>query len=134
MVFANLLSIKHARVYNELLTFIHFKQFKAFMKRNLVIFKIPPQALEDPELSNFIDSLMKDVLTKQWSTIKIKIATAINTQMHISYLTKSLALSGYYEVTTDQWTCFALLAFNNLMNKSMEDKVVILKLKRDNSQ
>ena len=39
----------------------------------MVVFKIPPKALEDPELSDFIDSLMKDVLTKQRSTIKTKV-------------------------------------------------------------
>ena len=43
------------------------------MKKNLGLFKIPPKALEDPELSEYIDSLVKDVLTKQWSTIKTKV-------------------------------------------------------------
>ncbi|KAN0076941.1 hypothetical protein V8E55_010796 [Tylopilus felleus] len=98
----------------------------SFMKRNMVVFKIPPKALEDPELSDFIDSLMKDVLTKQRSTIKTKITTAINTQMHISHLAKSLASPGYYKRAS-------LQTFNDLVNKSMEDKVAALKSKRHKS-
>ena len=43
------------------------------MKKNLGLFKIPPKVLEDPELSEYIDSLVKDVLTKQQSTIKTKV-------------------------------------------------------------
>jgi len=43
------------------------------MRRNLAVFKIPSKALEDPELSEYIDSLVKETLTKQWSQIKIKV-------------------------------------------------------------
>ncbi|KAH0834793.1 hypothetical protein J3R83DRAFT_10394 [Lanmaoa asiatica] len=113
----------------------NFFSIQVFMKNHMALFKIPSQALEDPELSEFVDSLMKDVLTKQRSTMKTKITTAINTKMHISHLAKSLAPPGFYELTTTQWARFAFLhaslgTFTDLVNKSMEEKVALLQLKK----
>ena len=43
------------------------------MKRNLPVFKIPAKVLEDPELSEYIDSLMRDIRTKQQAIMKTKV-------------------------------------------------------------
>lgn len=42
------------------------------MKKNITVFKIPGPALEDPEMSEYIDGLMKETLTKQRAMIKAK--------------------------------------------------------------
>ncbi|KAF8430572.1 hypothetical protein L210DRAFT_1019310 [Boletus edulis BED1] len=43
-----------------------------FMNRNLPLFKIPAPALDEPGIPDYIDSLMKDILTKQRAMIKNK--------------------------------------------------------------
>ncbi|KAF8416229.1 hypothetical protein L210DRAFT_3411508, partial [Boletus edulis BED1] len=45
----------------------------SFMKKNTTVFKIPTLALDDPELSEYIDGLMKETLTKQRAIIKAKV-------------------------------------------------------------
>lgn len=52
------------------------------MSRNLAMFKIPSQALEDPDLTEFIDGLMKDVLMQQRSMIESKVC---GTHQNIQY-------------------------------------------------
>ncbi|KIK76285.1 hypothetical protein PAXRUDRAFT_18324 [Paxillus rubicundulus Ve08.2h10] len=68
----------------------------AYTKKNLSIFKIPTKAMKDPEMSENIDTLIKDVLTKQQVIIKQKIAHSLKKKPHISVLVKTLAPSGYY--------------------------------------
>ncbi|KAN0094302.1 hypothetical protein V8E55_002589, partial [Tylopilus felleus] len=166
VVFAKLLTIERAREHDEVSAFIHSKQFKvimkdrmrsillspnltgylselpeniwSFMSRNLAMFKIPSQALEDPDLTEFIDGLMKDVLMQQRSMIESKIKTAVNKHAHISQLGKSLAPPRYYEVTTHQWGRFAFLrasleTFNGLVEKSMANEVATFTRKLNKS-
>ncbi|KAI5997602.1 hypothetical protein EDC04DRAFT_3075497 [Pisolithus marmoratus] len=88
------------------------------MKKNLTVFKIPAKALEDPELAEYIDSLMKDI------------AGSINKRQHISQLAKSLAQKDFVEVTTGQWARFAflrqnLILFNQIVAESMAKKVEV---------
>ncbi|KAH7905869.1 hypothetical protein BJ138DRAFT_1094753 [Hygrophoropsis aurantiaca] len=81
----------------------------AYAKKNLSVFKIPARAMEDPEMSGFIDKLIKEVLTKQRAQIKQKIANSLKTKMHISILAKSLTPGGYYEITMAHWARIAFL-------------------------
>ncbi|KAF8421522.1 hypothetical protein L210DRAFT_3654452 [Boletus edulis BED1] len=126
-VYGKLLAIERVRQKDEHSTFIHSEQFKVgwtFMNRNLPLFKIPAPALDEPGIPDYIDSLMKDILTKQRAMIKNKIALSIKSKQHISLLAKALAQSGYYEVTGSQWARFAflrqcLVTFNELVMESM---------------
>ncbi|KAF8834900.1 hypothetical protein BDN67DRAFT_871044, partial [Paxillus ammoniavirescens] len=94
-----------------------------YTKKNLSIFKISTEAMEDPKMSENIDALIKDVLAKQWDIIK---------QKHTSVaLLNTLAPSRYYEITTHHWACFAFLrgslkSFNKLVMESMAAKLAIL--------
>ncbi|KAG6372219.1 hypothetical protein JVT61DRAFT_8019 [Boletus reticuloceps] len=99
-----------------------------FIKRNPGIFKVPARVLEDPELSDCIDTLIKDILTKQRSQIKFKIANSITKQHHISQLAKSLAQKDFIDVTRAQWARIAflhqnMLFFNKLVTESMNKKL-----------
>ncbi|KAG6376769.1 hypothetical protein JVT61DRAFT_1793 [Boletus reticuloceps] len=97
---------------------------QTFMNRNLTLFKIPAPALNEPGIPDYIDSLMKDILTKQRAMIKSKLGLSIKSKQHIFLLAKALAQSGYYEVTGSQWARFAflrkcLVTFNELVMESM---------------
>ncbi|KAI6147784.1 hypothetical protein BKA82DRAFT_947693 [Pisolithus tinctorius] len=81
----------------------------AYAKKNLEMFKIPVEAIEDPEMSDSISTLMKDILTSQRSNMKQKIAAGIRNMVHISVLSRSLAPGGSYEVTMAHWSRFAFL-------------------------
>ncbi|KIK76698.1 hypothetical protein PAXRUDRAFT_18012 [Paxillus rubicundulus Ve08.2h10] len=101
----------------------------AFAKKNLLVFKIPAKALEDPKMAEKIDTLIKDVLTKQCAQIKSKIIAGIKAKSHISVLTRTLSPSGVYEITTHHWACTSflracLISFNELISESMAAKVV----------
>ena len=58
------------------------------------MFKIPLQALEDRELSKYIDSLMKETLTKQCTMIKSKMCCSGN-QCHSLIVVLPLACTKY---------------------------------------
>lgn len=47
-----------------------------FAKKNLQVFKIPEPAMEDPEMSEKIILLIKDLLTSQRSNMKQKVSAA----------------------------------------------------------
>ncbi|KAH7885170.1 hypothetical protein F5I97DRAFT_1928586 [Phlebopus sp. FC_14] len=99
---------------------------QGFIKKNLTVFKISPAALEDPELSSYIDCLLKDVLIKQQSQIKSK--------EHISELAKNLLGKEFMEVTAGQWACFAylcLLMFEELVAESLARRVEIAQADQD---
>ncbi|KIJ11477.1 hypothetical protein PAXINDRAFT_15687 [Paxillus involutus ATCC 200175] len=81
----------------------------AYAKKNLSMLKIPPGAIEDPELLDHIDMLIKEILTSQRSNVKQKLSNSINIKLHISVLAKSLAPSGFYEITTAHWCRFSFL-------------------------
>ncbi|KAF8545752.1 hypothetical protein OG21DRAFT_1491955 [Imleria badia] len=138
-----LLALECERICDEALTFIHSRGFKGilndrlrtcllspnlskyvdglpehlwgFIKRNPGVFKLPAKALEDPELSIIVDSLIKEVLTSQRSQIKIKLASSVNKQQHISQLARALAQKDFIDVTTGQWARIAFLRQNFLL-------------------
>ncbi|KIJ12958.1 hypothetical protein PAXINDRAFT_14322 [Paxillus involutus ATCC 200175] len=100
----------------------------AFAKKNLPVFKIPAKALEDPEMAEKIDTLIKDVLTKQRAQIKSKIIASVKAKSHISMLARTLSPSGVYEITTHHWARISflracLISFNELVSESMAAKV-----------
>ena len=47
------------------------------MHKNLTMFKISAKALNEPRIPDYIDSLMRDILTKQCGMIKQKILYAV---------------------------------------------------------
>ncbi|KAG6373003.1 hypothetical protein JVT61DRAFT_7052 [Boletus reticuloceps] len=123
-----LMALERERLHDETQDFIRSHAFKGFIKRNPGIFKVPARALEDPELSDCIDTLIKDILTKQRSQIKFKIANSITKQHHISQLAKSLAQKDFIDVTRAQWARIAflrqnMLFFNKLVTESMNKKL-----------
>ncbi|KAF8833806.1 hypothetical protein BDN67DRAFT_985779 [Paxillus ammoniavirescens] len=125
---ATLLKFESSREKENALLFIKSDEFKAFAKKNLPVFKIPAKALEDPKMTEKIDTLIKDVLTKQRAQIKSKIIAGIKAKSHISVLVRILSPSGVYEITTHHWahTSFlraCLISFNELISKSMAAKV-----------
>ncbi|KAF8124140.1 hypothetical protein EV363DRAFT_1178470 [Boletus edulis] len=155
-VHGKLLAVERSRKKDETHVFLHSDQFKdimkdrlrscllspnltgyvtelpenlwSFMKKNTTVFKIPTLALDDPELSEYIDGLMKETLTKQRAIIKAKLMSSIKSKQHVSLLARSLAQTGYYEVTTNQWARFAFLrgsmvTFNDLVIQSMAKTV-----------
>ncbi|KIJ15044.1 hypothetical protein PAXINDRAFT_12305 [Paxillus involutus ATCC 200175] len=81
----------------------------AYAKKNLTTFKIPPTTIEDPEMSDHIHMLIKEILTSQCSNIKQKISNSINYKLHVSVLARSLAPAGFYEITTSHWSRFSFL-------------------------
>ncbi|KIJ05450.1 hypothetical protein PAXINDRAFT_141310, partial [Paxillus involutus ATCC 200175] len=108
----------------------------AYAKKNLSMFKIPASAIEDPEMSESIDILIKDVLTKQRAMIKNKIGKSLKQKSHISVLAKSLAPSRHYEITTHHWARFSFLrvslkTFNELVAESMVAKVADLQKNKE---
>ncbi|KIK78700.1 hypothetical protein PAXRUDRAFT_163265, partial [Paxillus rubicundulus Ve08.2h10] len=68
--------------------------WQAYAKQNLSTFKIPEVALEDPEMTEYITSLISHLLTSARSNMKQKIANHIVSKSHISILAKSLAPGG----------------------------------------
>ncbi|KAF8546846.1 hypothetical protein OG21DRAFT_1490763 [Imleria badia] len=106
-----------------------------FIKKNLTVFNIPPLAMEDARLTIHINTLMKDVLTKQRSQIKTKITASISKKHHISDLAKSLAGRDFVDVTFTQWRRFAFLQnyllFNTMVDESLVKKVTAMEPQED---
>ncbi|KIJ15047.1 hypothetical protein PAXINDRAFT_12307 [Paxillus involutus ATCC 200175] len=83
--------------------------WQAYAKQNLSTFKILEVALEDPEMTEYITSLISHLLTSVRSNMKQKIANHIVSKSHISVLAKSLAPGGGYKMTTAHWAHIAFL-------------------------
>ncbi|KAI6153763.1 hypothetical protein BKA82DRAFT_133834 [Pisolithus tinctorius] len=80
-----------------------------YAKQHLSTFKIPEAALEDPEMTERITSLISHLLTSARSNMKQKITNHIASKSHISILAKSLSPGGGYEMTTAHWARIAFL-------------------------
>ncbi|KIJ68889.1 hypothetical protein HYDPIDRAFT_122720 [Hydnomerulius pinastri MD-312] len=98
-----------------------------YAKKNLQTFKIPEAALEDPELTDEISSLISGLLTSARSGMKQKIESHTLSKSHVSVLAKSLAPGGGYEMTTAHWARIAflrssLVLFENVVKQSQASR------------
>ncbi|KAF9237455.1 hypothetical protein BU15DRAFT_48704 [Melanogaster broomeanus] len=94
----------------------------AYAKQHLSTFKIPEAALEDPEMTEQITSLISHLLTSARSNMKQKIANHIASKSHISVLAKSLSPGGGYEMTTAHWAHIAFLRDSMIIFKSVVEE------------
>ncbi|KIJ07464.1 hypothetical protein PAXINDRAFT_158413 [Paxillus involutus ATCC 200175] len=96
--------------------------WQAYAKQNLSTFKIPEVALEDPEMTEYITSLISHLLTSVRSNMKQKIANHIVSKSHISVLAKSLAPGGGYEMTTAHWAHIVFLRDSMIIFESVVEE------------
>ncbi|KIK81806.1 hypothetical protein PAXRUDRAFT_15052 [Paxillus rubicundulus Ve08.2h10] len=89
--------------------FVNSDEFQIYAKKNLQTFKIPEAALEDPEMTEKIVVLISQLLMSARSNMKQKITNHIDSKLHISVLTRSLAPGGGYEIMTAHWARIAFL-------------------------
>ncbi|KAI9455135.1 hypothetical protein HD554DRAFT_2148918 [Boletus coccyginus] len=155
-IFGKLLSLERQRMKDDVHSFIKSDEFKdvlqdrlrtallsanishylngindriwGFIKKNLAVFSIPPLAMEDARLTIYIDTLMKEVLTKQRSQIKTKIAASISKNNHVSGLARSLAGRDFVDVTLAQWGRFAFLRQNYVLFSTMVEESLAKKV------
>ncbi|KAH0825929.1 hypothetical protein J3R83DRAFT_7619 [Lanmaoa asiatica] len=134
MIFGKHLWLERERMKDEVHSFIKSDEFKGFIKKNLAVFNIPPLVMEDARLMIYVDTLMKDVLTKQRSQIKTKIVANISKNHHISDLAKSLAGCDFVDVTLVQWGRFAFLRQNYILFSTIVDESLAKKVAGSDAQ
>ncbi|KIK80274.1 hypothetical protein PAXRUDRAFT_15880 [Paxillus rubicundulus Ve08.2h10] len=118
-VHVDMLKLHAQRRKSQAEQFVESEEFKVYAKQNLSTFKILEVALEDPEMTEYITSLISHLLTSARSNMKQKIANHIVSKSHISVLAKSLAPGGGYEMTTAHWACIAFLHDSMIVFKSV---------------
>ncbi|KAG2117693.1 hypothetical protein BD769DRAFT_1362609, partial [Suillus cothurnatus] len=82
--------------------------FQEFVKKHPSVFKIPLVALQDLELMNKLDSMIKELLTQQRGSMKQKIITSTDRGSNIHALCRSLS-GNCTEITSAHWSCVAFL-------------------------
>ncbi|KAJ8591250.1 hypothetical protein M405DRAFT_860713 [Rhizopogon salebrosus TDB-379] len=79
-----------------------------FAKKHPSVFKLPPSSLQDLELMNKLDGMIKDILTSQRGSMKQKLAGAIQKSLNIHVLCRSLS-NNCTDITIAHWSCVAFL-------------------------
>ncbi|KAG1886711.1 hypothetical protein F4604DRAFT_1572091, partial [Suillus subluteus] len=82
--------------------------FQEFVKKHPSMFKIPLVALQDLELMNKLDSIIKELLTQQHGSMKQKIVTSADRGSNIHALCRSLS-GNCTEITSAHWSRVAFL-------------------------
>ncbi|KAG1863738.1 hypothetical protein F4604DRAFT_1586849, partial [Suillus subluteus] len=83
------------------------KKFE-FVKKHPTVFRIPLVALQDLELMNKLDSMIKELLTQQRGSMKQKILTSVDRGSNIHTLCRSLS-GNCTEITSAHWSRRSLL-------------------------
>ncbi|KAG1833976.1 hypothetical protein F4604DRAFT_1605070, partial [Suillus subluteus] len=93
------------------------KKFE-FVKKHPTVFRIPLVTLQDLELMNKLDSMIKELLTQQCGSMKQKILTSVDRGSNIHTLCRSLS-GNCTEITSAHWSCHSsLIQFRTVVAES----------------
>ncbi|KAG0708372.1 hypothetical protein DFH29DRAFT_795172 [Suillus ampliporus] len=96
--------------------------FQEFIKKYPSVFKIPLVALQDLELMNKLDSMIKELLTQQCGSMKQKIVTSTDRGSNIHALCRSLS-GNCTEITSAHWSCHSsLIQFRTVVAESAKSQ------------
>ncbi|KAG1769266.1 hypothetical protein EV702DRAFT_1202904 [Suillus placidus] len=93
-----------------------------FVKKHPSVFKIPLAALQDLELMNKLDSMIKELLTQQRGSMKQKIVTSADRGSNIHALCRSLS-GNCTEITSAHWSRrSSLIQFRTVVAESAKSQ------------